>query len=1085
MPSSSRTLLRAIATRYIPAYLNITAVLIIINQLFGNTGLIRYVLSLTEFVFPVQGESLLTALVLMVIAHSLNRRKRAGWWIAMFYIATETLVTFLFFLLVAFDVEEARELLTPALLVKISTTTLILVLFFLALVLERSQFKAPLADKAVRNTVGTLLIGTAVTWVLAVCTAFILRPSTGTRPSGLELLKHIFTGASHANSWPDVVIAIGVGATLVAALIVLLRTQDSTQFTKLDEELSLRNLIIHGEESGQTDSLGYFATRRDKGTIFSRDGHAAITYRSLMGVCLAAGDPVGPKDHWDAAIDAFLHHAAEKGLAPAVVGASKDGATAFAAKGLKARVIGDEAVLLTDRFDINDPKLKAVRQAVTRVRGAGYELRVRRHKDIPAEEMRRLIDLADTWRQNGDDRGFSMALNRLGDPLDGGCVFVEALDADGVSRGLLSFVPWGRNGLSLDVMRRDTQHAENGITEFMVAGLMENVRELGVQRVSLNFAALREVIAAGEDVGATFTQRINRALVSAVSRRFQIEQLYRSNLKYDPVWTPRYLCWRDTSDLANIGLAIGVAEGQINLPFVRDAVGEQPLYSADNPEVQQFLEQQTVALPDRRLPEQVRHRMAVRERIIDSGHEAYPAHFDRPDTLSRAMHTEPGAEVHTAGRVVGISDHGGVIFYRLQDWTGHAQVVCERDVFGVEQLRTLRHDIAVGDHLGVHGRLGASRNGTPSIIADFAELTSKSLRPLPNLHRGLSNEETKVRQRYLDLIVNADARRRVEARSAIIQSIRNTLLAESFLEVETPLLQTIHGGANARPFKTHINAYDMGLYLRIAPELYLKRLMVGGVDRVFEIGRNFRNEGADATHNPEFTMLEAYQAYGDYNSMRELTREIIINAALAANGTTIIHGRGHDGTLHEVDLAQPWRTITVHQGIAEAVGKPITPDTPTEELLALAAEHNIHVDPQASRGAIIIELHEELAEKYAIAPTFFTDFPTDVSPLTRQHRTDPRVAEKWDLICFGAEVATAYSELVDPVIQRQRLVEQSLLAAGGDPEAMEVDKDFLLALEYAMPPSGGMGMGVDRLVMMLTEKNIRETIIFPLVKPQH
>ncbi|APT84165.1 hypothetical protein CAQU_02745 [Corynebacterium aquilae DSM 44791] len=1066
-----------------------TAFLIVLAHLFYSWEAVRKVFWVAEFIFPLQGESILTALFLAVIAHALARRKRVGWWLALLYTSLELVSAIAVIVATESNFQGFAEIIDTDEYAKIFTTTAILLVFVIALLISRRHFTARLAEKSITAMLYTVIAGIAATTIVVLAVAFALATAHHEHFNAAQALRRYFIGgdplpgADHSQI-PDVIVSVGIGATVILALVVLMRARAVTTFTDLDEELRLRELLINGADSGEADSLGYFATRRDKGSVFGADGKAVITYRSLMGVCLASGDPVGPRDHWPSAIDAYLKHTADKGLAPAVVGVSKKGAEAFAAAGLKARIIGDEAILNTDTFDLNDPQLKAVRHAVKRVRDAGYTVRVRRHRDLSDTEMHRLISLADQWRQNGDDRGFSMALNRLGDPLDGACVFVEALDSDGNSRGLLSFVPWGRTGLSLDVMRRDVDHAENGVTEFMVASLMDNARELGISRVSLNFAALREIIAAGEDVGATFLQRMGRSLVSAVSKKFQIEQLYRSNLKYNPIWAPRYLCWRDTGDLASIGIAIGLAEGQLSLPFLHEPDITQPIYPADDPRIVAFLEQAKAHIPERRVPEQVRHRMAVRENILAHGEDAYPAHFDREYSLEDLAQLPAGSPVTTAGRIIGRSDHGGVIFLRIQDFHGATQIICERDTLGQETMTRLRRELSIGDHIGARGTTGTSRTGTPSIIATSVTLTAKSLRPLPNMHQGLSNEETKVRQRYLDLIVNEDARRQVEARSAIIHSLRSTLMGEKFLEVETPLLQTIHGGANARPFKTHINAYDMGLYLRIAPELYLKRLMVGGVDRVFEIGRNFRNEGADATHNPEFTMLEAYAAYGDYNSMRELTRELIINAALAANGHTRVTGRGPDGAEHSIDLADPWRVVTVHGGIAEATGRNITPDTSKEELIELAAEYAVPVDPEASRGAIVIELHEHLAERFAIAPTFFCDFPTDVSPLTRQHRTDPRVAEKWDLICFGAEVATAYSELIDPVIQRQRLVNQSLLAAGGDPEAMEVDEDFLLALEYAMPPSGGMGMGVDRLVMMLTEKNIRETIIFPLVKPQ-
>jgi lysyl-tRNA synthetase class 2 len=297
------------------------------------------------------------------------------------------------------------------------------------------------------------------------------------------------------------------------------------------------------------------------------------------------------------------------------------------------------------------------------------------------------------------------------------------------------------------------------------------------------------------------------------------------------------------------------------------------------------------------------------------------------------------------------------------------------------------------------------------------------------------------------------------------------------------MLQPIHGGANARPFTTHINAYDIDLYLRIATELYLKRLMVGGVEKVFEINRNFRNEGADATHNPEFTAIESYEAYGDYDTQAELTRELVLNAARDALGGTVVRGLDAHGVEQEIDLAEPWEQVSVYPGISAHLGVEITPETSVDELRKLADEHDIPYEKKWGHGQIVLEMVERLLEHNAIRPTFIRDYPTEVSPLTRQHRSIPGVAEKWDLVIFGTEVATAYSELVDPVEQRARLTAQSLLAAGGDVEAMQVDEDFLRALEYAMPPTGGMGMGVDRLIMLLTGKNIRETVLFPLVKP--
>jgi lysyl-tRNA synthetase class 2 len=324
----------------------------------------------------------------------------------------------------------------------------------------------------------------------------------------------------------------------------------------------------------------------------------------------------------------------------------------------------------------------------------------------------------------------------------------------------------------------------------------------------------------------------------------------------------------------------------------------------------------------------------------------------------------------------------------------------------------------------------------------------------------------------------------ITARSRVLQAIRETLLGNGFIEVETPILQQIHGGANARPFHTHINAYDLDLYLRIAPELYLKRLCVGGVERVFELGRAFRNEGVDFSHNPEFTLLEAYQAHADYMTWVDGCRELIQNAALAANGEQVIMRPCDDGTLASVDISGVWQVTSVHDAVSEVLGEHIDEHTELPVLRRLCDRAQIPYAMHWDAGAVVLELYERLVEHRTQAPTFYKDFPTSVSPLTRPHRSRPGLAERWDLVAWGVELGTAYSELTDPVEQRRRLQEQSLLAAGGNPEAMELDEDFLRAMEYAMPPTGGLGMGVDRVVMMITGRSIRETLPFPLAKPR-
>jgi lysyl-tRNA synthetase, class II len=489
---------------------------------------------------------------------------------------------------------------------------------------------------------------------------------------------------------------------------------------------------------------------------------------------------------------------------------------------------------------------------------------------------------------------------------------------------------------------------------------------------------------------------------------------------------------------------------------------------------------------DDHIPEQMKVRLDKRQRLLEAGVDPYPVGFPRTATIAEvrarypdlAPDTHTGDKVGVTGRVMLSRTGGKLCFATIRDGTGDIQVMVSQDRVGPEALEAWKRDIDLGDHIGVEGEVIASRRGELSILADRYAITAKGLRPLPEKHHGLSDVEERVRRRYVDLIVNPGARRNAELRAAVLASFRQGLNARGFLEVETPVLQTVHGGANARPFRTHINAYDLELYLRIALELHLKRLIVGGIEKVYEIGRIFRNEGVDATHNPEFTMLEAYEAYGDYNSIGTLTRELIQGAAEAAFGAQVARRDGQ-----EYDLSGEWRSVTVYGAISAALGEEIGPGTGVARLRALCAQAGVPVEPNWGHGQIVLEMYERLVEERTVEPTFYRDFPVEVSPLTRAHRADPRLAERWDLVAFGTELGTGYSELVDPVEERQRLTAQSLLAAGGDPEAMQLDEDFLQALEYGMPPTGGVGVGIDRVLIMLTGESIRETTLFPLVRP--
>ena len=484
------------------------------------------------------------------------------------------------------------------------------------------------------------------------------------------------------------------------------------------------------------------------------------------------------------------------------------------------------------------------------------------------------------------------------------------------------------------------------------------------------------------------------------------------------------------------------------------------------------------------LPEQIAVRMAKREKLNELS-DAYPVSLPITHTIAQVRAEFPeleidvatGKTVSVAGRVVFARNTGKLCFATLQSGDGERiQAMVSLDKVGEESLELYKELVDLGDHLFVEGEVITSKRGELSILVANWRMAAKTIRPLPNLHNDLS-EEFRVRHRYIDLIVRDRAREVVKIRSQVMQSMRKTFTEDNYLEVETPMLQSMHGGASARPFKTHMNAFDMELFLRIAPELFLKRAVVGGIERVFEINRNFRNEGADSTHSPEFAMLEAYQAYGDYNTMADLTRKLIQNAAQDVFGTQVV--KLEDG--EDNDLSGSWDHISMFDSLSAAAGVEITPETPMAELKKLADKVEIEID-HPLHGKYVEELWEHFVKPGLTSPTFVMDFPVDTSPLTRDHRSKTGVVEKWDLYIRGYEQATGYSELVDPVIQRERFVAQMALAKSGDPEAMKLDEEFLKALEFGMPPSGGMGMGIDRLLMSLTGLGIRETILFPLVK---
>ncbi len=881
--------------------------------------------------------------------------------------------------------------------------------------------------------------------------------------------------------WVSFMLGLLAWAVTTAFAVVLFRSRRAANYLSPGDEAALHALL---ERYGNADSLGYFATRRDKAVVFSADGRAAVAYKVDLGVCLASGDPVGDPNAWDSAIAAWLALARRFGWAPGVIGASTAGATAYHRHGLSTMDLGDEAIIDTGRFSLKGADKTPLRQAVTRAAREGLSVRIRRHSQVPPNELNQAGQLADAWRGAEPERGFSMALGRFGDVADGRCVLVEALaerpGSDPEIVGLLSFVPWGPVGISLDIMRRSPQ-APNGTTELMVTELCRRADEVGVRKVSLNFAMFRQVFEEGAEIGAGPVLRLWRKILVFMSRWWQLESLYKANAKYEPQWVSRHLCFADVRLLPRIGVAVAAAEGFLRVPRLSRNPRVDAHIVSSAPEVSTLMVEEPAP---RRLPEQVRVRLAKAERMQANGKQPWPVAKLPTHDVATALTCPSETPVGLAGRILALRDFGGVVFLRLRDWSGEVQAVIERDTVGPVAIDAFTRDVDLGDLVRLDGRMGHSRTGEVSLLVEQWRMEAKCLHPLPSKWHGMSDPEARVRHRHVDLAINTQMRDRLQARSVVVRSLRDSLHVRGFIEVETPILQQTHGGANARPFQTHINAYDLDLYLRIAPELYLKRLCVGGMDRVFELGRTFRNEGVDFSHNPEFTILEAYQAHADYRVMMDLCRQMIQEAASAANGACVVPAP--DGSL--VDISGRWPVLTLVEAISAALvargGRPIEVDSSLDHLHAMCDLAGVPWQAGWNSGEVILELYERLVEEHTTTPTFYTDFPVSVSPLTRSHRDVPGVTERWDLVAWGVELGTAYSELTDPVEQRQRLTEQSQQAAAGDPEAMELDEDFLAALEYGMPPTGGLGMGVDRIVMLVTGASIRETLPFPMSKPR-
>ena len=480
-------------------------------------------------------------------------------------------------------------------------------------------------------------------------------------------------------------------------------------------------------------------------------------------------------------------------------------------------------------------------------------------------------------------------------------------------------------------------------------------------------------------------------------------------------------------------------------------------------------------------------RLGVVDTLRDGGANPYPYRFDRTHTLAEVRngwgHLEPGIEtedaVAVAGRIMLKRDTGKLVFATIRDRSDEVQLFISKAVVGDDEFAAIK-DLDLGDWVGTHGTVMTTRKGELSVKPDRVELLSKAIRPMPDKWHGLSDTDTRFRQRYADLIVNESARRNFEIRHETVASVRRTLAKHGFIEVETPVLHPEVGGAHARPFTTHHNALDTELYLRIAVELYLKRLIVGGMERVYEIARTFRNEGVSPRHNPEFTMMELYQAFGDWNDVMDISEELVTSAARDALGTTVVEIRGES-----FDLAEPWPRKRMIDYASEGTGVELHPSMPIAEVRKVAADHDLFVEDRWGVGKIIEELFEKTSESSIVRPTFVTGHPKEISPLARADRNDPFLTERFEIFVDGRELGNGYSELNDPVEQRARFEDEQAAKEAGDDEAGTLDEDYIRALEYGMPPTGGLGIGIDRLAMLLAGvDSIKEVILFPTLRPE-
>ncbi|WP_280456697.1 bifunctional lysylphosphatidylglycerol synthetase/lysine--tRNA ligase LysX [Nocardia carnea] len=1046
---------------------------------------------LDQYYLHAPATNLLWAAAAGLLAVGLSRRKRVAWWAALLYQVSWLPVNLLDI------VREQNPNAALGLLVHLGV--------FALLITARAQFTARVRPCSPRPAATTFAAGSVAAGVAGACVVQMFPGSSAPgAPRALFVVSQLTAGlavrpAQFTEDAPfSTAFLLGLFGAMVfaATVMVLVRTQRAEHALTEADETALRELLNSPDSTG---SIDYLATRRDRGIVFSPNGRAAIGYRVESGICLALGDPLGARDCWPQAVAAWQRYARRFGWPVAVVGAGDAAVPVYRRAGLDAVAAGAEALLDTRTFALTTPELRPVRDTLTRLRKQGVTVRIRRHRDIGTAEFARLAVTAEQWRRTETERAYPLPLGRFGDRRDGDCLLVEAVDAEDRVLGILSLVPWGRTGATLELLRREPGTTEE-ITDLLIAEFALRAEQHGIEQVSLNFTVSRSVFEAAGRRGRPGPGRGIRAVAVAMrdgvrglplafSHWWQLDQLYRAATRCQPRWSTRYVMSADPRHLPRIAVAVAVAEGLLPRPgagagaFTHTGRHRAVPEGAPAATPVAATAAAAVAAPEQDLrPEQVRVRTGKLDRLAGANIDPYPPPFPPTHTVAAARRVPRGTTVRISGRLLRLRDCGGVLFAVIRDWTSDIQLLLDRERLGAARCAEFGELFDLGDLISVSGQLGYSRRGELSLLVADWRMLAKCLHPLPDKWHGLTDPDARMRRGYLDLMIDREARELLARRSAVLRALRDALHDGGFLEVGSPVLQAGPGTGTARSMRTHIDADNTDLHLRLGPEAALKRLCVGGVEKVFELGPSFRNARTSARHLPEFTQLEAYEAHGDQQRMMTLCRHLVQQAALAANDSMVAMRPRPDGSLAALDLSGEWRVRSFYEALAQETGTEVTPDTGLPELRDLCEKADISCQPSWDHGRAVYALYRRLVAETTYEPTFYTDFPGTVSPLARSHRRRAGVAERWDLVAGGIELGSGRSELTDPVELRRRFTAQARANADGGPAITGLDEELLCALEHGMPPTGGLSLGVERVLMLLTGRTIRETQTFPLVR---